>query len=382
MAMPQTSNLLPDALMSNLQAALNMEDAAAFIDRFSMYLSCDNEVFVVSLDNVWQCIGFTLKEDCQSLLVNNFIAGPDYNTVPSNDIMMTKSVFQELCTLAANDMARRVCRSCEKMQSVMLQHWVKLAGSPNLMTDNALTLLDTRMALALTQEKELVEVRSKHRNGPGEIYIAQMYQSIILNDSVYKIGRAYDAGIRVKGYPKGSVLICRLAVSRMEDAENAMKHLCCHDVVQRRDYGSEYFEGTVDMMIKKLLIAAAPYSHARAPSPIAERVPAVVNQLHRFLMMTDNERGCSITHVKGNVTNMIDFKAFYKAKMERTLTFADPDIFKLFNMRLSRGRVHVCSACKQESRKRGGLCCAEYDHDTRGKMVVIYDTRMTSVPTS
>lgn len=189
---------------------------------------------------------------------------------------------------------------------------------------------------------------------------------------------ALDAGIRLRDYPKGSMLLCRIAVTHMKDAEDAMKLLCCHDVVQRRDYGSEYYQGSVHTMMRKLLNSSAAYSRERT-QPFAKVEVPVLNQLNEFLKMSAKNRGCSITHVAGHVTSLSEFRALYEIKMGKGTFFADPGIFKLFNMRLSPNRVQICASCKKEAKRWGGPCCAEYNHQTRGKKFVLFDTMIVSV---
>lgn len=96
-------------------------------------------------------------------------------------------------------------------------------------------------------------------NGPGEIYLVQTPHCMHLHVRVFKTGRAHDAGDRLKGYPKGTKLLCCLPVSHMRDAEGAMLGSCRSDaeVVERRDFGSEYFEADLGHLINKLLAVAS-----------------------------------------------------------------------------------------------------------------------------
>lgn len=73
---------------------------------------------------------------------------------------------------------------------------------------------------------------------------------------VYKVGRACDAGARAKMYPKGSILIARLPVSRMRDAERVLLSICRLKFIPRRDFGSEYFETDVFQVVGVLVIVA------------------------------------------------------------------------------------------------------------------------------
>lgn len=109
-------------------------------------------------------------------------------------------------------------------------------------------------------------------DGPGDIYIVQTRQSIILNDSVFKIGRAHDSLARLRGYPKGSRLISWTPVSRMRDAEDVLKVLCRTDVLQRLDYGIEYYQGDRHTFMEKLIIAAKCFPRT------TEAVQAMIHQ--------------------------------------------------------------------------------------------------------
>lgn len=100
-------------------------------------------------------------------------------------------------------------------------------------------------------------------NGPGEIYLVQTPHCMHLHPTVFKTGRAHDSEERLRGYPKGTKLICCLAVSRMRDAEGAMLGSCRGDagqVKERKDFGSEYFEADVGHLINKLIAVSHLFS--------------------------------------------------------------------------------------------------------------------------
>lgn len=107
-------------------------------------------------------------------------------------------------------------------------------------------------------------------SGPGEIYIVQTRQSIDQKLSVFKFGRAADAEKRKVQYPKGTQMICRIPTSCMKDAEDYMKILCRSDLIPRPDFGSEYFQGDVRIMIRKLLQAADAFPGQYTPDSEAE----------------------------------------------------------------------------------------------------------------
>lgn len=86
-------------------------------------------------------------------------------------------------------------------------------------------------------------------NVAGELYILQTRRCIQMHTPIYKVGHATDAGRRLQQYPKGSRLIVRLPVSHMLASERFMLAVCNHNFVQRKDFGSEYFQGDICMMV-------------------------------------------------------------------------------------------------------------------------------------
>lgn len=91
-------------------------------------------------------------------------------------------------------------------------------------------------------------------NIAGELYVVQTRHCIHTRMPVYKVGRARDAGVRMCQYPKGSKLIARLPVSRMRDSERVLLSLCRVYFVQRKDFGSEYFEADVGKIVGLIAI--------------------------------------------------------------------------------------------------------------------------------
>lgn len=108
------------------------------------------------------------------------------------------------------------------------------------------------------------------------------------------------------------------------------------------------------------------------------KLAAATSKLHEFLNMDDEERGCSITRTDGHVTSLLEFKAYYEAKMGKGTFVNDPAVFTTFNIRISDSREQVCASCKQQAKKHGGPCCAAYNHETRGKKFIMYDLEMAS----
>lgn len=129
----------------------------------------------------------------------------------------------------------------------------------------------------------------KDSNGPGEVYIVQTRQSVDHDMNVFKYGRAKSAITRLKGYPKGTEIVCRLPVSRMKDAEDMMKILCRTDLLPRPDFGCEYFEGDLLIMIKKLIRAAENFPVIAKCWPERSDVDVDVDVLAEYELQLEDE---------------------------------------------------------------------------------------------
>ena len=91
----------------------------------------------------------------------------------------------------------------------------------------------------------------------GFIYLIQIRESIVNNESIYKIGRTQQDGLnRLKNYPNGSKLLLHIICL---DSISLEKHLITlfTQLYQRCDkcklYGSEYFNGDSHEMIQTIL---------------------------------------------------------------------------------------------------------------------------------
>lgn len=110
----------------------------------------------------------------------------------------------------------------------------------------------------MTNNSSITEpLELKCHNRPGELYIIQTRNCIESHPTVFKAGRAHNVFKRLEHYPKGSLLVARVPVSMMVDAENLMLKLLRMTFTQRKDFGNEYFEGSVRELMAAMLSAAA-----------------------------------------------------------------------------------------------------------------------------
>ena len=85
------------------------------------------------------------------------------------------------------------------------------------------------------------------------IYLIHPRELIKLNKEIYKIGRSFDLDTRVKTYPRGSQIIFLFSCKNSVVYEKILINIFKNKFKQSRYYGSEYFEGSKDLMLKIML---------------------------------------------------------------------------------------------------------------------------------
>lgn len=97
----------------------------------------------------------------------------------------------------------------------------------------------------------------------GELYVVQTRHCIHTQLPVFNVGRSEDADRRLSQYPKGTVMLARLPVSRMVESEALMLALCRSTFIERKDFGPEFFEGDLYKVVGLLAMVVAMYPYHR-----------------------------------------------------------------------------------------------------------------------
>ena len=83
------------------------------------------------------------------------------------------------------------------------------------------------------------------------IYLLQEREFIKTKENVYKIGMTKKENCkRFNQYPKGSILLFQIICNNCKKMETQIIELFKEKFNQRRDIGSEYFEGSYKNMIE------------------------------------------------------------------------------------------------------------------------------------
>jgi hypothetical protein len=85
------------------------------------------------------------------------------------------------------------------------------------------------------------------------IYLIHCRASLNNNENVFKLGKSQDFNKRLDGYDKGSLPILSLFVNECDEFEKYLINLFDSKFKQRNDYGREYYEGEINIMINTLI---------------------------------------------------------------------------------------------------------------------------------
>jgi len=124
-------------------------------------------------------------------------------------------------------------------------------------TKGALTLHKKKIHNNINKMKEEMEIlqspkQSNKPKGYESVYMAYLREFINSNQKIYKIGRTSQTVVeRLKGYPKGSLMIQFCNVENNILIEKEIKEHFSVKFKQRTDIGLEYYEGELKDMIKE-----------------------------------------------------------------------------------------------------------------------------------
>jgi len=85
------------------------------------------------------------------------------------------------------------------------------------------------------------------------VYLLYVREFMIRNTPVYKVGRSTQENLkRFSQYPKGSIILLFLACKDCTATEKTLIALFCDKYEQCTEYGTEYFKGNAEDMMKDM----------------------------------------------------------------------------------------------------------------------------------
>ena len=134
------------------------------------------------------------------------------------------------------------CHYNSKDKKIMRTHLFARKQCEGIYSNIDLTdeIRDNILTFGTYQENNMLKNINKIED--GYIYVVHTRACIDCNRDVYKIGKTKDYEKRIKGYTKGSIYKLVLRVSDFHRTEQKLIKLCRKTLIERKDYGCEYFE--------------------------------------------------------------------------------------------------------------------------------------------
>lgn len=207
-AMLTIDNDLTDLLVQNF----NTEDQKLFVQSFKMYLEHgdDDTKFVVSLDDIWEWLGFTRVNDLKRVLTKHFQENLHYillcNLAKQNSntenrgghnkqlIMLNVNTFKKLCMKASTSRANDICDYYVKMENIMhryMRH--KLFETQKIQIQYQQQLDNNHNKIAMGRHNYLVKTYRDKK----AVYVMRM-QSFANGSYVIKIGKTNNIKERLE----------------------------------------------------------------------------------------------------------------------------------------------------------------------------------------
>ena len=100
------------------------------------------------------------------------------------------------------------------------------------------------------------EISEPHKNS---VYLLIEREFMASKQNIFKIGRSVNISNRTRQYPKGSQLLVVLPCIDSCVSESNLQRVFCEKFIQRRDIGSEYYEGLPNAIIKEFINNVDPH---------------------------------------------------------------------------------------------------------------------------
>jgi len=83
-------------------------------------------------------------------------------------------------------------------------------------------------------------------------YLIHTRECFRLNEEIYKIGRSHDLDTCVRQYARGSKILCLISCENSIQFKRDLSVLFKTHFIQTKQYGSYYFEGSKELMMKMM----------------------------------------------------------------------------------------------------------------------------------
>lgn len=125
-----TNVFVNDKLTNMLLSEFTTQEQRLFVESFQMYLThgTDDSLYVVDLDDIWEWLGFSRRENAMRLFLKKFEKNVDYSDESLNygkkqqhKILMNVSTFKDFCMLAETERGKQIRKYYTKMEQILFK---------------------------------------------------------------------------------------------------------------------------------------------------------------------------------------------------------------------------------------------------------------------
>ena len=148
------------------------------------------------------------------------------------------------------------CNKCLSTKAYLKKHEAKCNGLHSLQCPTCLKFFSDSSAKCKhikngnCKAPDNSNIHDPHKQS---VYLLIEREFLMLKENVFKIGRSENVSNRAKQYPNGSQLLVVLPCIDCKVSEKRLKDAFEKNFIHRSDIGSEYFEGTPDVMIQMFI---------------------------------------------------------------------------------------------------------------------------------
>jgi hypothetical protein len=245
------SNTYQNKLINKINEQFNNDEQHLFIASFYCYLNCNENDFIVDLDNIWEWLGFSTKQHSKRLLENKFKREIDYKIPLTssgkrlNDgkggynkeiILLTIPAFKKFCLKAETNKADQIHEYYVKMERILHETIKEECNEFKLQLQNKETLIEEQKKQLEIKEKQTIVEQEKIREktlleqfplNTESIYIGLIDNTNEKKEKLVKFGFSNNLNDRIKKHKtdfNNFRLIYAYKVENMRKIENCIKN--------------------------------------------------------------------------------------------------------------------------------------------------------------
>ena len=216
------SNSYQGKLINKLKDGFSTEEQQLFISSFYCYLNYKSDDFVIDLDDIWNWLGFTRKDNTKRLLEKYFKPDIDFKIIslrseensigrPSEKIMLNIKTFKKMCLKANTSKANEIHEYYIKLEETLHEIIDEESNELRLQLEQKENeLLEKEVIFEINEEKnanrikllELKNCKKVERTEHGKNVIYIITNEYLVRNQTFIIGKAISMINRMSQYNK------------------------------------------------------------------------------------------------------------------------------------------------------------------------------------